>query len=176
VWNYTTPYNSAGPAHGYHWGNTVSEPAVAEGKVFVGSSNFQIYCLDAADGAKIWNYTTNASVYSAPAVAGSAVLVGSYDGNLYSLNASDGSEMWRYPAGVFSPVNAGGSAGSPAAVNGVVYVVGNGTLYALGTQSPATFSFSIWAVVGIVLAVATLVMVLSYMRYIRQKRQSSQSI
>jgi outer membrane protein assembly factor BamB len=157
VWNYTTPYNSAGPAHGYHWGNTVSEPAVAEGKVFVGSSNFQIYCLDAADGAKIWNYTTNASVYSAPAVAGSAVLVGSYDGNLHCLNASDGSEMWRYPAGVFSPVNAGGSAGSPAVADGVVYVVGNGVLYALGSQTVQSSSVPFELIVAILVIAAVIV-------------------
>lgn len=157
VWNYTTQYNSDGPAHGYHWGNAVSEPAVAEGKVYVGSSNFQVYCLDAADGSKIWNYTTNAQVYAAPAVAGGAVLVGSYDGNLYCLNVSDGSETWLYPAGVFSPVNAGGSAGSPVVADGVVYVVGDGVLHALGSQKLQSSSVPFELIVAILIIAAVIV-------------------
>ena len=158
VWNYTTEYNSNGPSHGYHWGNTVSDPAVSDGKVYVGSSDFQVFCLDAASGSPIWNFTTNAEVYAAPAVAGEYVLAGSYDGNLYCLNASDGSEVWSYPVGVYSPTNAGGSAGSPAIVDGVVYVVGNGVIFALeeppGTSSPFSLSAVIFVVAFVVLSLA----------------------
>jgi outer membrane protein assembly factor BamB len=138
VWNYTTEYNSNGPAHGYSWGNAVSDPAVAGGYVYVGSSDFKIYCLKATSGSYVWNYTTNAEVYSAPAVADGLVFVGSYDGNAYCLNATDGVEVWNYQVGTFSPVNAAGSAGSSSIADGVVYVVGNGVLYALGTSSTAT--------------------------------------
>jgi len=52
VWNYTTEYNSNGPTHGYHWGNTVSDPAVAYGKVYVGSSDFLVYCLTLPQATK----------------------------------------------------------------------------------------------------------------------------
>jgi outer membrane protein assembly factor BamB len=158
VWNYTTEYNSNGPAHGYYWGNAVSDPAVAGGFVYVGSSDFMVYCLDAASGSKIWNFTTKAEVYSAPAVAAGLVFAGSYDGNAYCLNASDGSQVWSYQAGVFSPVDAAGSASSPVIADGFVYVVGNGVLYALGTPSTVTTSPSyenliIFAAVFIVIVV-----------------------
>jgi eukaryotic-like serine/threonine-protein kinase len=153
VWNYTTEYNSNGPSHNYHWGNTVSDPAVSDGKMYVGSSDFLVFCLDAASGSPIWNYTTNAEVYAAPTVASGYVFAGSYDGNLYCFNASDGSEIWSFPAGVFSPVNAGGSASSPAIAEGVVYVVGNGIVYALGAQSASSVSFSI-VVIAVVVVLA----------------------
>jgi outer membrane protein assembly factor BamB len=160
VWNYTTEYNSGGPSHGYHWGNTVSDPAVVYGKVYVGSSDFKVFCLDAASGGPIWNYSTNAEVYAAPAVAGGCVFAGSYDGNLYCLNVSDGSEVWSFPAGVFSPVSAGGSVGSPAIAGDAVYVVGNGVLYALGPLSsvpsagaPSYQNLVIFVIVFVVIAV-----------------------
>ncbi len=134
IWNYTTWYNDDGPAHGYHWGNSVSDPAVAYDHVYVGSSDFDVFCLDALTGEKIWNFSTG-GIVNAPSVAGGCVFAGSFDGNLYCLDAYSGVEIWRIAAGVPSPVNAGGSAGSPAIAAGVVYVVGNGVLSAWGSPS-----------------------------------------
>jgi outer membrane protein assembly factor BamB len=169
VWNYTTEYNSNGPTHGYHWGNTVSDPAVAYGKVYVGSSDFLVYCLDASSGNQIWNYTTEAEVYSSPAVAGGCVLAGSYDGNVYCLNATNGSEIWSYPAGVFSPVNAAGSAGSPAIAGGVIYVVGNGVIYALATPSTSpSFPLIVIGLAGVVAVVVAVAVV--YVTFAKRKR------
>ncbi len=155
IWNYTTEYNYNGPSHNYHWGNAVSDPAVAYGYVYVGSSNFGVYCLNVSDGSKIWNYTTGAEVYAAPAVAGELVFAGSYDGKIYCLNATNGNGVWSYQAGIFSPTNAGGSAGSPAVADGAVYVVGNGVLYALG--APLAVSSSVLSPVVIVAAVVLVV-------------------
>jgi len=172
VWNYTTEYNSNGPSHGYHWGNTVSDPAVAYGKVYVGSSDFLVYCLDASSGNQIWNYTTDAEVYSSPAVAGGCVLAGSYDGNVYCLNATSGFEIWSFPAGVFSPVNAAGSAGSPAVAGGVIYVVGNGIIYALATSSTSPsfplIDIGLAVVVAVVVAVAVV-----YATFAKRKRTAT---
>ncbi len=64
MWNYTT-------------GNWVeSSPAVVAGKVFVGSDDGRVYCLDAVTGAQVWNYTTGNYVFSSPAVADGKVLRG----------------------------------------------------------------------------------------------------
>lgn len=160
IWNYTTEYNSNGPSHGYHWGNAVSDPAVANGRVYVGSSNFGIYCLDAINGSKIWDFTTQAEVYAAPAVAGGCVFAGSYDGNVYCLNASDGTRLWSYTAGVYSPTNAGGSAGSPIVAGGVIYVVGNGVLLALGLSVPAPSSLPITLIIGVIVVLVVVIVVL----------------
>jgi len=135
IWNYTTWYNAAGPAHNYQWGNSVSDPAVAYGHVYVGSTDFDVFCLDALTGEEIWSFSTG-GIANPPSVAGGCVFAGSYDGNLYCLDAYSGVEIWRVAAGVPSPVNAGGSAGSPSVAAGVVYAVGNGVLSAWGTSSP----------------------------------------
>jgi len=102
-WNYTT-------------GNYVgSSAAVADGKVYVGSDDGKVYCLNALTGTRIWNYTTGNYVDSSPAVADGKVYVGSYDNRVYCLDASTGAHVWNYTTGwsVFS---------SPAVADGKVYV------------------------------------------------------
>lgn len=165
IWNYTTWYNSAGPSHGYYWGNGVSAPAVADGRVYVGSSDFDVFCLDASSGGKVWNISTNAEVYAPPTVAGGCVFAGSYDGNIYCLNASSGAENWRAAAGVFSPVNAAGSAGPPVVADGVVYVFGNGVLSAWGSpSSDSTFPWFEVILLIILLIIAAAIVVYLYSR------------
>ena len=169
VWNYTTWYNSAGPSHNYHWGNVVSDPALAYGYVYVGSSDFDVFCLDALTGEKVWNVTTDGEVYAAPSVADGCVYAGSYDGNVYCLNASSGAENWRYDAGVFSRVDAAGSAGSPVVADGAVYVVGNGVLYALGSPSTGSAFPLVW--VALIFAVLLIVVaVVAYAMFVRKKK------
>jgi parallel beta-helix repeat protein len=102
-WSYTT-------------GDSVwSSPAVADGKVYVGSNDKNVYCLDALTGARIWNYITGDWVYSSPAVADGRVYVGSYDNNVYCLDASTGTLVWNYTTG-------NGVSSSPVVVYGKVYV------------------------------------------------------
>ena len=167
IWNYTTWYNSDGPSHGYHWGNTVSSPAVACGHVYVGSSDFDVFCLDATSGDKIWNFSTGAGVYAPPTVAGGYVFAGSYDGDVYCLDSSSGSELWHVTAGVFSPVSAAGSAGSPVIADGVLYVVGNGVLSAWGSPD----SDSAFPSFEVILAVALVVIVAAIGAYVYSKRR-----
>ena len=176
VWNYTTWFNSEGPTNNYHWGNSVGGPAVAYGYVFVGSSDFDVFCLDALTGEKVWNVTTSAEVYAAPSVAERCVYVGSYDGNVYCLNASSGMENWRYAAGIFSPANAAGSAGSPVIANGEVYVVGNGVLSVLGLPSSDTAFPLVWVALFVVVLVIVLVVVAYAMSARKRKGADSKLI
>jgi len=166
TWNYTTWYNSAGPSHGYHWGNSVSGPAVAYGCVYVGSSDFDVFCLNALTGERVWNFSTG-GIVRAPSVAGGCVFAGSYDGNVYCLNSSSGAEIWRVAAGVFSPVNAGGSAGSPVVADGRIYVVGNGVLSAWG--SPSSDSPFPWF--EVMVAVVLVIIAASVGVYVYSKRR-----
>jgi outer membrane protein assembly factor BamB len=103
LWTYTTG------------GAVESSPAVADGKVYVGSWDHNIYCLDAASGTLVWRYTTGDLVSSSPAVVNGKVYVGSYDGNIYCLDAASGTLVWRSSG--FGIV-----ASSPAVVNGEVFV------------------------------------------------------
>jgi hypothetical protein len=77
VWNYTT-------------GSFVqSSPAVADGKIFVGSWDGKVYALNASTGALVWRYTTGSPVASSPAVADGIVFVGSDDDNVYAFAPVD---------------------------------------------------------------------------------------
>ena len=53
-----------------------SSPAVANGMVYVGSEDNNVYALNATTGAKLWSYTTGGEVLSSPAVANGVGLHG----------------------------------------------------------------------------------------------------
>jgi outer membrane protein assembly factor BamB len=102
-----------------------SSPAVADGKVYIGSGDNKVYCLDAYTGSFIWSFTTGDFVYSSPAVADGKVYIGSYDGKVYCLDAASGSKIWDYTTGY--PV-----VSSPAVADGKVYIgSGDGKVYCL---------------------------------------------
>jgi outer membrane protein assembly factor BamB len=88
IWNFTADGGSYP-----HDGRIRSSPAVADGKVYVGSYDHKIYCVDAYTGALIWKYTTDYWVISSPSVANGYVYVGSIDENLYCF----GEPIENYP-------------------------------------------------------------------------------
>ena len=100
LWNYTTPGGSV---------------AIAEDRVYVGSTDHAIYCLNVSTGEYLWSYTTGDVVHSSPIVAAGMLYVGSYDHKIYCLNASTGAFFWSFTTGnnVYS---------SPAIVHGKLYV------------------------------------------------------
>jgi outer membrane protein assembly factor BamB len=63
---------------------------VANGVVYVGSGDDNLYALNAATGTPLWSYTTGGAVGSSPAVANGVVYVGSGDDNLYAFGLSGG--------------------------------------------------------------------------------------
>jgi outer membrane protein assembly factor BamB len=64
----------------------LSSPAVANGVVYVGSDDDNVYALNASTGALVWKYTTGNFVFSSPAVANGVVYVGSSDDNVYAFS------------------------------------------------------------------------------------------
>jgi outer membrane protein assembly factor BamB len=62
-----------------------SSPAVANGVVYVGSNDDNMYALEAETGLKLWSYTANGGVSSPPAVANGMVYVGSDNGKVYAF-------------------------------------------------------------------------------------------
>jgi peptide/nickel transport system substrate-binding protein len=137
LWKYTTS------------SSVFTSPAVVDGKVYFGSYDRNVYCLDALTGTRIWNYTTGGDVGSSPTVVDGRVYIGSGDYNVYCLDAYSGALIWNHtlefciyssPAVAYgrvyigsrnclnasngallwsNPIGAVGS--SPAVVNGKVY-------------------------------------------------------
>jgi len=80
-------------------GYVISSPAVADGVVYVGSTDHNLYAVDAASGTLKWKFPTKSRVMSSPAVAGGLVYFESYDGNLYAVDAGTGKEKWHFATG-----------------------------------------------------------------------------
>ena len=111
--------NSAIPLWKYITGGPVtSSPAIAEGYVFFGCKDYNIYCLNASNGQPIWNFPTAAEVESSPSVYNGRVYVSSEDGWIYCLDIATGMPVW------ISMV--GGEAKSSPAVTGDIVFVGSG--------------------------------------------------
>ena len=64
-------------------------PAVANGVVFTGSADGNMYALDAATGAKLWSFITAGIGDSTPAVANGKVYVSS-PGGVYAFGLGGG--------------------------------------------------------------------------------------
>ncbi|WP_113702073.1 caspase, EACC1-associated type [Nonomuraea lactucae] len=112
-WTYTTG------------GYIISSPAVADGTVYIGSSDDKVYALDAATGRVRWTYTTGGDVYSSPAAAGGIVFAGSGDGKVHALDAATGRARW-------TRATKGAVDSNPAVAGGTVYVGSrDGKVYAL---------------------------------------------
>jgi eukaryotic-like serine/threonine-protein kinase len=60
-----------------------SSPAIAGGRVFVGSNDGRFYVLNLTDGAKLWEFDAGAPLSASPAIANGRIVIGSQDGRLY---------------------------------------------------------------------------------------------
>ncbi|MCW4017211.1 MAG: PQQ-binding-like beta-propeller repeat protein [Candidatus Bathyarchaeota archaeon] len=109
----------------YTDGAVISSPSIADGVVYFGSQDKNIYAVDARDGTFIWKFTTHQRVWSSPAVAGGRVFTGPDDGFVYCLNATDGSLIWSRFAGGDLTGNFNAAVqlrSSPTVAHGNVYV------------------------------------------------------
>ena len=101
----------------------VSSPAVADGKVFFGSGDGNIYAADAETGVLQWKFPTKDVVHASPAVVNGVVYAGSWDSYLYAIDAATGQQKWAFKTGDDETIhNQVGFQSSPAVVNGTVYV------------------------------------------------------
>jgi len=113
LWNFTTK------------GAVISSPSLENGKVYFGSQDKSIYCLNARTGKYIWNFQTNDRIKSSPAIANGKVFIGPDDGTIYCLNSSNGKMIWSTYAGGPIPVTFAASVvlrSSPIISDSRVYV------------------------------------------------------
>jgi polyvinyl alcohol dehydrogenase (cytochrome) len=90
-------------AFGYPNGVTAAgQPAIASGRIFVGTDIGYVYSLDAATGCIYWSFQAEAGVRNAISIGpvtrkgqlGYAVYFGDAKANVYAVDASDGSLLW----------------------------------------------------------------------------------
>jgi outer membrane protein assembly factor BamB len=100
----------------------LSSPVVADGVVYFGSGDGNVYALDASTGDLRWKFKTGNVVHASPAFSDGVIFVGSWDSYLYAVDAKSGKERWRFHGGEDPLIhNQVGFQSSPAVVDGVVY-------------------------------------------------------
>ncbi len=119
-------------------GAVISSPTVADGIVYVGSEDKNIYAIGALNGSLIWKFTTRDAVESSPAVANGEVYTGGDDGYVYCLNAYTGALIWQTFVNGDLPFTFGSIVlkSSPVVSGGIVYIGSlDGYLYALDANN-----------------------------------------
>jgi outer membrane protein assembly factor BamB/serine/threonine protein kinase len=113
LWTFTT----GGPI----W----SSPAVANGVVYIGSNDYNLYAVNTVTDQEEWTFATRGTLHYLPTVVNGVVYIDSADAHLYAIDAATGQLKWSFGT------KAGISA-SPVVANGIVYVgSGDGNLYAI---------------------------------------------
>ena len=123
------------------------QPAFADGKLYLISTDGKLEALDASTGKELWKQSTrvgggiwpfghkkpgsDARYAGGPTVSGNLLVVGTLDGHVYGMDAATGKQLWSAEVDdeVISP---------PAIDAGVVYVRTNsGNVYAFDANSGA---------------------------------------
>ena len=100
----------------------IVSPTVADGVVYAGSYENQVYALDAETGELLWQFEVPGDWYSPPPIVGNGVVVvgAASQDTLYVLDGSTGELLWS------TEWRGGGSVNTPA-VSGSTLYVGSGS-------------------------------------------------
>ncbi len=117
----------------------LSSPVVANGAVYFGSGDGNVYALDSSTGSLKWKFQTGDVVHASPAVADGLVFIGSWDTYFYALDANTGTEKWKFKTGEDPALhNQIGIQSSAAVADGIVYFgCRDSKLYALDAHTGA---------------------------------------
>jgi polyvinyl alcohol dehydrogenase (cytochrome) len=78
------------------------QPAVAGGRIFVGSDNGFVYSVDAASGCVYWSFAAQGGVRTAITIARAGARYAAYFGdvkaNVYAIDAETGAQLWMKSA------------------------------------------------------------------------------
>ena len=157
----TGVYESRGPQqlNNVKWtfkadGAIISSPSIANGTIFVGSVDTNLYAVDQETGAQKWKFKTDGPITSSAAVADGTVYFASTDGVFYALAADTGAVKWRFSTergerrfearGIHGSRPRGQNAADPFDIftsspavfeNRVYFGSGDGNIYALDAQT-----------------------------------------
>jgi outer membrane protein assembly factor BamB len=127
-----------------------SSPVVRGDVVYIGSSDaLKLFALDAGSGEEQWQFETGGWSWSTPLVTADTVFIGSISAYPYYFEGVDleagfqavdrqtGDELWRMTPAAIDGYVTGGVFSTPRAWAGVVYVAAlDGVIYAIGESRP----------------------------------------
>jgi outer membrane protein assembly factor BamB len=118
-----------------------SSPVVAEGVVFVGSSDGHVYAVDAVSGAERWRYDAGSAIGGAPLVTEDLVVVVDRTNGIHAVARGSGDRRWHVQGDADVPLVWGLEGwdyilASPVVTDGMVLTgTGDGRLYAIAAET-----------------------------------------
>ncbi|MCK4963806.1 MAG: PQQ-like beta-propeller repeat protein, partial [Dehalococcoidia bacterium] len=100
-------------------GAIVGSPVVAEGILYIGSADGNLYAIDIVTSELAWDspFATGDYIWATPLVHDGVVYIGSFDHKLYAIDAADGTSVWE------SPFQTDGAiAATPLFYNNTIYI------------------------------------------------------
>jgi len=105
----------------------VAAPSVIDGNIYVGGTDYKLYCIDANTGNTIYTKIFPSQIVTSPYIDGDMLYFGCRDYNLYAFNRETRETEWSFPTD-------GDVDSSPKVVDGAVYFGSlDGCFYAVDT-------------------------------------------
>lgn len=109
MWSFKTGKNISAPPNTdphnvINNGLIIGGPKVVDGRIYFGSFDGKMYCLDAKKGKEIWNFPTKSKVYASPAIVDDRLYFTNFKGQIFCLDINTGKEIWNssLPKGTLS--------------------------------------------------------------------------
>lgn len=106
-----------------------ASPVINEDKIFIGTLDGKIFCLNSKDGEIMWQANLNDSIYSSPVVLEKFLIICTMSGKIYLFNNSSGEKLWEkeIKGSIFS---------SPSVNNNTIFIGTIGKIfYALNMEN-----------------------------------------
>lgn len=130
VWTVDAIGSQDNPPYYLKWRRVLTPPLRSsaleiDGRVYIGSSDGYMYCLDSEDGVTQWRYHAEEQVTTSAVIVGNLLLFGDRNGFFYAIDRHSGKLSWKFKTD--------GQIFSGAAVIGekVIFGSADGWLYAL---------------------------------------------
>lgn len=105
------------------WDFYLSSPVIYKDNktatVLFGSSDGNVYSLDAKKGNLNWKFKTEGPIHSTPVLDKNTLYIGGWDAKLYAINCKTGKEKWKFSTG--TKMGFKGIQSSVAVADGMVY-------------------------------------------------------
>jgi outer membrane protein assembly factor BamB len=128
VWVYGGPTTDPDADRDYIFGRTMSTCSIHDGLIYVGELAGYVHCLDAKTGKKLWVHDLKSALWGSTSWVDGKVYVATEDGDVWIYkHGKELGEPVRMEMG--EPVRS-----TPVVHKGVLYILGEKTLFALGAK------------------------------------------
>lgn len=97
----------------------VIKPDYKNPRIFFGSSDGNVYALNANTGELEWKFAAKGSIHCSPVLYKNTLYIGSWDANLYAIDTGTGKMQWKFATGM--QLGFKGIESSVAVANDMVY-------------------------------------------------------